>query len=232
MAVGRPLPSVDSAPSPTAVTSPKSLNSMGRHYRGELFRYTLLNVCDLFVIADTDGDRASKGENVRKLSMILGVGFLVGVMAAPALATRTVVSVEGRLTDPYVFGLPADEVVMAPGDQPGFNWTSDGIWHVRNVPVTETISSLDGSTEVGHIERTFNFNLDMATGSSRAWCAFTITLTDPDLGAFDGRCGGSLVNGTIVGNGPGSHLMGTYSLEAGGVPGVGPYVIELEISRG
>ena len=167
---------------------------------------------------------------MRRIMTLMGTLLLAGAMSAPATAAPpTVHEVEGRLVDAYVFGIPADQVEMTPGEDPGFNWMSNGIWHLRNVPVTETIATLDGSTEIGHIERTFNFNLNMATGASTAWCRFTVTLTDPDLGAFDGRCGGSLTDGIMVGNGPGGHLGGTYSLEAGGVPGVGPYVIALEI---
>lgn len=167
---------------------------------------------------------------MRRWMTIIGTAALVGALTAPALAAPTVYMVEGRLVDPQIFGVPADQVELLPGEDPGFNWASSGIWHVRDVPVTEGIESLDGSTVVGHVERSFNFNLNMATGASTAWCDFTITLTDPDLGAFDGHCGGSLVQGTMVGNGPGGHLEGTYSLEPGGVPGVGPYVVAIEIS--
>lgn len=167
---------------------------------------------------------------MRRLSTIIGTALLAGTLTAPAIATPTVYAVEGRLVDPHIFGVPADQVDLAPGGDPGFNWTSNGIWHVRNVPVTEGIASLDGSTQIGTLARSFNFNLNMATGASTAWCDFTITLTTPDLGAFDGHCGGSLIDGIMIGNGPGGHMEGTYSLEPGGVPGVGPYVIAVEIA--
>ena len=167
---------------------------------------------------------------MRRFMTLFGMVLLAGAITAPAVAGPIVQTVEGRLVDTLVFGIPADQVVLAPGEDPGVNWASNDIWHVRNVPVTEKVVSLDGSTEIGQLERSVNFNLNMATGASTAWCSFTITLTDPDLGAFDGHCGGSLVSGIMIGNGPGGHLSGTYHLEAGGAPGVGPYVIEVDIA--
>lgn len=168
---------------------------------------------------------------MRNKMTLIAVALLVAAIAAPASATPTVHVVEGRLVDTHVFGVPADQVVLAPGDEPGANWLSDGIWHVRRVPVTDTLESLDGTITMGHLERSVSFDLNLTTGASRARCSFTMTLTDPALGAFDGVCSGTLVEGIVVANGPTGHMQGSYSLESGGTPGVGPYVVELEIQE-
>lgn len=169
---------------------------------------------------------------MRRWFTLLGATLLFAALSVPASAASTVQVVQGRLVDTHAFGIPADQLVLEPGNDPGTNWASDGIWHMRSVPVTDTIESLDGSVEMGQLVRSVNFNLNLATGASTAWCSFTMTLTDPDLGVFDGHCAGTLLDGTVTGNGPNGHLRGIYYLESGGIPSIGPYVIELEIAGG
>jgi hypothetical protein len=170
---------------------------------------------------------------MRKLFIGVLVLSVTAVGTAPAIAgapART--DLTARLITTSLAGLPAEEVQLEPGDDPGSNWvTGNGIWHVRNLPATDILESLDGLTEIGHVERVFHFNLDLNDGSSTARCAFTLTLTDPDLGTFLGHCAGSLDAGTFTANGvdkPG-HLSGVYELEAGAVSGAGPLIVKLTV---
>lgn len=169
---------------------------------------------------------------MRKMMSLVSIAWLVVAFAAPAGAAPTVHLVSGRLVDTHLFGIPASEVALVPGDDPGTNWLGDGLWHVRSVPVTDTFETLDGLIVMGHLERSVSFELDLTTGASRARCAFSVTLTEPDLGAFRGRCSGTLLEGKVVANGPTGHVQGTYVLESGGTAGVGPYLLELEIREG
>lgn len=171
---------------------------------------------------------------MRRWLTILGTGLLVSALTVPAVAKQTVTTLQVRLVDTHAFGIPADQLDLAPGNTPGSSWVSNDIWHMRRVPVTDTMDSLDGETTMGYLERSVNFNWDLgalAEGEvqSTAWCSYTMTLTDPALGTFEGHCRGTLLAGTVVANGPSGHQQGTYTLEAGGVPSIGPYLLDLEI---
>jgi hypothetical protein len=156
------------------------------------------------------------------------------ITASAASAAPSVQEIDVVLGETTIFGMPAAQVPLAPGDQPGSNWQSGPIWHARGLPVTDTMFDPDGQTVVGTLERSVNFNWDLAAMAdgvvkSTANCTFSLTLDDPDLGTFDGRCGGSLLTGTLVGAGPSGHISGSYALAAGGVPGVGPYELSLAV---
>ncbi|HWQ23131.1 MAG TPA: hypothetical protein VNK94_03395 [Gaiellaceae bacterium] len=127
-------------------------------------------------------------------------------------------------------------VVSGPGDIPGGRDSSPlgvgwhdaaGGWHARNVPVSDDI--VDGSgAPIGTMNRSVSFNVHVATGASTAWCDFTMTLTG--FGTFEGHCNGSLLEGHFSGHGsPGSTLSGTYALAPGGIPGVGPYLLDMVV---
>ena len=71
----------------------------------------------------------------------------------------------------------------------------------------------------------------MADGEveSTARCSYTMKLDGIGLGEFDGHCAGDLLTGKLVGNGDDGHQSGTYRLDVGGTPGVGPYLLDLTI---
>ncbi len=94
--------------------------------------------------------------------------------------------------------------------------------------VADTIvDQADPTRVLGTLTRSINFNLNLATGTSQAWCQFGMDLGE--LGTFLGSCRGSLIEGSFNGHGPDGNIEGRYSLAAGGVPGVGPYELTITI---
>jgi hypothetical protein len=134
-----------------------------------------------------------------------------GASASPAHAQR-----------PAQLHVTLQNTAVHPG---GSQWTSaDGVVHARGLPVTDDMVG-DSGTLVGTISRHINFDLDPSTGSSRAWCDFTMSFVDGPV--VSGRCGGSLNGGLFAGHGDRSAVVGRYALVAGGTPGVGPYALDM-----
>lgn len=154
---------------------------------------------------------------MRKWLITLSTTLIVATLAAPAIAgPKTVHTVEGLLVDTQA-------------GAPSRMWVSNDILHVRRVPVSDILKA-DGQV-IGQLDRSVNFNWDQGSGASTAWCSYTLELTNPDLGTLTGHCRGTLLAGTFVGNGPNGHLQGTYTLEPGGVPSIGPYRLLFEIQE-
>jgi hypothetical protein len=172
----------------------------------------------------------------RIITSAIAIASLAIATTPAAASSPAAETIEVRLVDTHVFGLPVSEIDLAPGSTPGTNWTSVDIWHARNIPVSERMIATDGGADVGTLERSVNFNWDLsalANGEivSQAWCGFTMSFHDPDLGSLSGTCQGSLISGSIVGNGTGAVMRGIYRLDPAGVPGVGPYTLDLEIQE-
>lgn len=166
---------------------------------------------------------------MRKTPIVLSALLLTMGLTVTA-AAREGTQVDAMLIDTTIFGIPAAEVPLGPPETnaPGVNWLSAGIWHVRGLPVGDTVVDLaEPETVLGTLSRSINFNWNLETGRNQAWCKFSMDLGE--LGVFEGTCRGSLVTGGINGHGPDGVLKGHYELHADGVPGVGPYLLSMTI---
>jgi hypothetical protein len=166
---------------------------------------------------------------MRKLTILLAAMAMTIASTATVAASEPIV-LDTLLVDTTVFGIPADQVPMGPPaeNDPGTSWVSNDIWHVRGLPVADTIVDAQSGEVIGQLTRSVNFNMNLNTFANQAWCSFTADFYG--IGTITGRCGGSLLEGTIVGNGDAGHYEGTYALVPGGVFGVGPYAMVGTIS--
>lgn len=155
---------------------------------------------------------------MRRLAMVLGALLLtMGVTVSVGAGEGT--QVDALLDETTVLG-------------PGVVWVSDGILHVRDLPVADTVFDRATMLPLGTLTRSVNYNLNIKEGHSQfgrnqAWCTFTMDLGD--LGTFDGNCRGTLLAGSINGHGPDGVLAGEYELAAGGTLGLGPYELSMTI---
>ncbi len=166
---------------------------------------------------------------MRRMPIVFGA-LLLTMGLTVSVGAREGTQVEALLVDTTIFGIPAAEVPLGPPEvnDPGVNWLSHVIWHVRGLPVGDTVVDLaDTETVLGTLSRSINFNWNLETGRNQAWCTFTMDLGE--LGAFDGTCRGTLIAGGINGHGPDGTVKGGYELASDGVPGVGPYVLTMTI---
>lgn len=171
--------------------------------RARVFAGTLLAA---FVLVGTGCDAAA------------ATGLLpAGVSADRSPAAPTVTTIHVALTHTVVD--PATGRMWADGA---------GGQHWRDVAVTDDMVDAAGA-QVGTLHRKISFNLQPKTGASRAWCSYSMELSAS--GTFTGTCSGTLLEGRFVGHGRnGATLSGTYTLGAGGTPGVGPYSLDFSIS--
>jgi hypothetical protein len=167
---------------------------------------------------------------LRKLIILLAAMAMALGTTATAAAADESIELDTLLVDTTVFGIPADQVPLGPPavNDPGTSWVSSGIWHVRGLPVVDTIVDVESGEVIGSLTRSVNFNLDLESFTSHGWCSFTADFYG--IGTISGYCFGSLLSGTIVGNGDAGHYEGTYELTPGGVFGVGPYSMTGTIS--
>ncbi len=175
---------------------------------------------------------------MRKLIIMVVVGAILAV-AVPAIGSQSE-PVVGRLVDTEVNGLPLTPEYIAelltPGDTLGVNWVSGSIWHVRKLPATDTLKSLDGTETLGFLTRDVSFNLDLeafANGQvvSQAWGSWTLELVDG--GSFSGRFNGDIIEGRLNAHDGTSKLSGTYRFEAenpAAIPVIGPYLLDLTLT--
>jgi len=159
----------------------------------------------------------------RSKYLIATVGVALAATAAPvAAAPATTIDLSGVLVTTQI---------TPPEAGAGSYWGRDQFLHARQIHVEDAFI-VDGDV-VGRLERLVSFNWrnpsDTTDLVSTAHCSFTIELYVEDLGDFAGSCWGTLLSGQLVANGGTGHLDGTYALEPGGVPGVGPYLLEVSV---
>jgi len=167
-----------------------------------------------------------------KTALIAGIFSLASTAsAATGRAAPASTEVTAVLTDTTIFGIPAAELPPGPGNVIGTNWESGDVWHARKLPVFDVMRDGDGQ-QIGSLERTVSFDWRHPTSAgeveSTAHCSYTMELDG--FGKFVGHCAGDLLHGIVLGGGAAGHQRGIYALVDGGVPGIGPYRLEVTIT--